>query len=635
MANHGEKLPRATLQQKITVLDYIKGPPQSNQHEVYLKVAKENKFAFSQATLSNWIINEPQLRLEYLQGGNVFHYKRKPVLKNPELTNAVEADIRSNFQIGQSLSDKTLRDLFIKYNESLGTMINDLKLSAGMLHSFKRRNGIRRGKYFGTTNNDRLTKFAAQNPGNQIISQIESNTNAPVTANPTIHTTTSNQVFDFDFNEILNNTDIGFNTRLIHSDDNLSPFLNMFNNDPNMLLDNQNNTPIVPNTPSTNLDLADSNHQQHAASHPLLQQAENQESYPSYPNPFHSTAHYKRRKESSKKIGNPNSEKIEKILETITEGKVTLYNSGTSAIMGVLSYINPKNVFIDNNGYRGTHKVIDLLSKLTGLKKYNLNDLNSLKDGMLDDSVIILESPQNPLGYVHDLSYYSRISSSSTKCKLLVDSTLAPPPLQFPFKFGADFIVYSAVKYLAGVSDLSAGFVVSLDNVCKLELHDERLALGTSIAIFDSFLLLRSLRTYRMRITTQCLNTERLVTYLSKNFSKYELVLAKIYHSSLQPNSEIVRKQLNGYYNPVFAIEMKMDWMVKEVLNGFQFLSNNPNLEGGETLVETVKGNPNFISSNLNGTLMRFSVGCEDFQDIIRDVDQALLNVVKKCSLVA
>lgn len=613
MSNYGEKLPRATLQQKIFVLDYLKGPPLRNQHEVYLTFAKESKFAFSPATLSNWILNEPQLRLEYSQGGNTSQYKRKPVLKYPKLTNAVEAEIKANYQIGQSLPDRTLRDLFIKFNEDSG-VFHDIKLSAGMLHSFKRRNGIYKGKYFGT---------GGIKPESQLIEphdpEIENASNI-VPTNVNTNQSSTAAVFDFDFNDILNNTDIGFNTKLIHSDDNLLPFLNMVNNDSSMLLDTHE---TVINTPNLHL--------LHQNQPPF---GNTQESYPSYPNPFHSNAHYKRRNESSKKIGNPNSEKIEKILETITEGSVTLYNSGTSAIMGVLSYINPKNVFIDDNGYRGTHKVLDLLSKLTGLKKYSLEDLNNLKEGMLDNSVIILESPQNPLGYVHDLSFYSQISSNCETCQLLVDSTLAPPPLQFPFKYGADYIVYSAVKYLAGVSDLSAGFVVCVQQECKLALHDERLALGTSIASFDSFLLLRSLRTYRMRITTQCLNTERLITYLKQNFSKYESVLQKIHHSSLQPNSEIIMKQLNGYYNPVFAIEMKSDWMVQEILNGFKFLSNNPNLEGGETLVEMVKGNPNFIS-NTSGTLMRFSVGCEDYQDIIRDVDQSLLNVVKKCSLIA
>ncbi|KAG7702459.1 hypothetical protein KL930_005194 [Ogataea haglerorum] len=191
----------------------------------------------------------------------------------------------------------------------------------------------------------------------------------------------------------------------------------------------------------------------------------------------------------------------------------------------------------------------------------------------------------NPEGYVLDIATFARLAHEK-ESYLIVDSTLAPPPLQFPFKYGADYVVYSAVKYLAGVSDLGAGFVVSKKKTDKANLHSERHSLGTTIANFDSFLLLRSLRTYKMRMLTQCQNTEKIVTYLKESMGKYSRVISKLHHSSLQLDP-FVKQQLNGFYNPVLAIEFKSEELAQLILTKFNFLSNNPNIEGGETVTSS------------------------------------------------
>lgn len=130
-----------------------------------------------------------------------------------------------------------------------------------------------------------------------------------------------------------------------------------------------------------------------------------------------------------------------------------------------------------------------------------------------------------------------------------------------------------------------------------------------------------------MRIFTQCDNTKLIISYLIDNFNKYKKILKTIHHSSLQLNKSLIKSQLNNYYNPVFALEFINDIIPNQLLKKFNFLSTNPVMEGGETLVELITNNPNFIYSNdLNyKNMLRFSVGCEDYQDIIRDIDQALL----------
>ncbi|GMM32140.1 hypothetical protein DAMA08_048850 [Martiniozyma asiatica (nom. inval.)] len=652
------KKPRATLAQKIEVLDYYHGSSKRTQHETFKHFQNLNQFSISPATLSNWVYCESQIREEFSINPSTTNYKKKPVLKFPEITNAVERHIKLNFKPGDAITDKLLRGIFVDYCIKAGINENDFKLSAGMLHSFKRRNFISKGRL----QNQKLSVEAEEDPGksgndlNNFSQNFSSNINSKmivseqavkgINANNVISNSSStslNQSIDFSLDDVFNYNNMGFGTRLIHSDDVFFPLLQ------NMPIDSMIEQIVdFPQPAQTDEEIKfDSNAnaiQESSVEEPTKSRDSKRKlpSYPTYTNPFQNTSHYKRRAKIQQQQqqqqqqhtplvkSNPNSEKIETILETITEGKVTLYNSGTSAIMGILIYLNPKRIFIDDMGYRGTHHIVQLLGKLTGVKKFSLNELQQQSEkNLLDDSVIILESPQNPLGYVYDLSHFAKFTKLSARCKLIVDSTLAPPPLQFPLKYGAHFTVYSAVKYLAGVSDLSAGFVVSRksDNLSQIELHKERFALGTHIASFDSFLLLRSLRTYKMRIITQCQNTKKIINYLSNNYLTKYPIIKSIYHASLQENQEIIMKQLNGFYNPVFGLEFSEPWMGRELLNNFNFLSNNPNLEGGETLVELISDG-SFLGYNEEGERMvRFSVGCEDVEDILRDIDQALTKI--------
>lgn len=680
------KLPRATLRQKIEVLDYIAGPPPHSQADALNHFKQKSEFAVSQATLSNWTSNEQNIRAEYNSNPNLTSYKKKPVLKYPDVTLKVEKHIADLIANGELVTNKIIRDTYTKIMLEHGYSESASKISTGMVKSFRKRNTLNNAnvnknldfdintslqihEHAGTVHPDHLVPRSPQissMPSLQINENIDSS-----------YAEAEN--LDFNFDDIFINNTIGFNTRLIHSDDSFPVVSSLGTIDSIVSAHNGRLSPLFTNnTPNLNhITTQTSNADSLAHILPDPQSSKRKlPYYPTYQNPLNNISSYKRQQHGinssnttlngnndnnitgaktittsggvtknfsnsiGSKISNPNSEKIEKILENITDGSVTLYNSGTSAIMGILSCLNPTHVFINDEGYKGTHDVIKFLNKLTNVKKHSLLKLSG-KYKLPKNSVIIIESPMNPLGYVHDISYYAKLSQTSPSCKLIVDSTLAPPPLQFPFKHGADHIVYSAVKYLAGVSDLSAGFIVSKDKESKMMLHTERSALGTSIANFDSFLLVRSLKTYKMRILTQCNNTEKIIKYLQKHFTKYDAVLTKIHHASLQPNRKIIMNQLNGYYNPVFALELKNSIFPDLLLKRFNFLSNNPNLEGGETLVELIHGNPNFnydsedTSAVIDGDnnykkMLRFSVGCEDFQDIIRDIDQAFLGLIVK-----
>lgn len=611
------KAPRANLRQKIQVLDWMNGPPVHTQMQALRHFKSLNTFAISQATLSNWSANAHKLREEFHNNPNLEEYKKVPVMKYPEVTHAVEKIIEQASLDNKPITDDLIKQAFLKCLKEFGYQDSAIKLSNGMMKSFKRRNSIR--------------------------GQIKEKRRSLASETPTM----ADDDLDVNFEDIFTNPNpsMGFNTRLIHSTD--PQQVDAINYD-SIYLPLQGLAPPSQNLPSPaalkQIDAASPSVAANGTTttdynsvtfdrSPRLQSVSTVSPhlkptlpfYPTYESPmqYHE---YRRRPYvlenfSSSKVSYPNSEKVERILENITDGYVTIYNSGTSAIMGILSYLNPPSVYINNSGYQGTHNVIKLLSKLTGLQKKSLDEIDEIEP----KSVVLIETPMNPEGYLLDIAHFAQIAHEKG-AYLLVDSTLAPPPLQFPFKLGADYVVYSAVKYLAGVSDLGAGFVVTRNKLDKAGLHEERTALGTSIANFDSFLLLRSLRTYRMRILTQCSNTKRVVQYLQKNLAKYQPVISKIHHSSLQNNNDCFLSQLNGYYNPVFALEFVNRSLAESVLTRFNFLSNNPNLEGGETLVEPTFKNPNFGAT---GNLLRFSIGCEDYEDIIRDIDQAVVAVMK------
>lgn len=313
------------------------------------------------------------------------------------------------------------------------------------------------------------------------------------------------------------------------------------------------------------------------------------------------------------RITHPNSERVEKALESIVGGPSVAYSSGLGAFFAALTYFNPSIVCI-GKGYHGCHSIIDIFTRLKGLKVIGLDDdLDQLNAGDL----ICLETPVNPDGTVFDIEYFAQ-KAHEKGAFLLIDSTFAPPPLQEPFKWGADMVLHSATKYLGGHSDLLAGVLVTNDDKVKNQLVTDRLALGTNIANLESYLLLRSLRTFELRITRQAENTEKLVKHLVKNRDSYSK-LKKIYHSSLQTEA-FVKKQLPNGYSPVFCIELDNESTAKEFPSKLRYFHHATSLGGVESLIEWRV----LSDSTVSPTLLRVSVGAENADDLIADFDEAL-----------
>lgn len=311
------------------------------------------------------------------------------------------------------------------------------------------------------------------------------------------------------------------------------------------------------------------------------------------------------------RLAHPNSSRCEAVLGELLDGECVVYNSGLSAFFAAVTYFNPKTVAI-GGGYHGIHGILNILTRNYGIKQVGLDELDKLSEGDL----IHIETPENPTSKVHDLSHYVK-EAKRLKCFVTCDATFAPPPLSNPFDFGVDMVLHSATKYFGGHSDLLAGCLVTKSKDVKTKLVTDRIFLGTNIANLEAFLMLRSLRTYELRIKRQSENATKMVKYLVENKAKYS-ALNIIHHSSLQKD-DYVKLQMKGGDSPVFCIDLKTSEQAKAFPSKLKYFQHATSLGGVESLIEWR------ILSDTNAppTLLRVSCGVENVEDLIQDFDQA------------
>ncbi|KAI5968167.1 uncharacterized protein KGF55_000014 [Candida pseudojiufengensis] len=309
----------------------------------------------------------------------------------------------------------------------------------------------------------------------------------------------------------------------------------------------------------------------------------------------------------------PNAAQVEAIVESITGYPCIVYNSGLSAFNGLMTQINPKVLAI-GQAYHGCHGIAEIWQRNFGLKKIDINgDLNELKKGDL----MHLETPINPYGTYADISKYAE-KAHEKGALLSVDATFAPPPLLDPFEFGADIVMHSATKFFGGHSDLLAGLLLVKNNELKEQLLLDRLVLGTNIANLESALLVRSLRTFELRVSRQTKTAEIIVKFLNDNKSKFPK-LDKIYHGSLQ-SDEFISKQMSNGHTPVFAIELKTELDAKSFPSKLKLFHHATSLGGAESLIEWRAMSDSHISKKL----LRLSIGLEDPRDLLNDLINGL-----------
>lgn len=350
--------------------------------------------------------------------------------------------------------------------------------------------------------------------------------------------------------------------------------------------------------------------------------------------------------------------RLETILATLLHGPCLTYSSGLSAFYALLVHLNPRRVAI-GDGYHGCHGVLGLHQRLTGCQKL---PLDCKPEELQKGDLIALETPVNPTGKAFDIQHYADVAHSRGAF-LMVDATFAPPPLQDPFRHGADVVMHSGTKYIGGHSDLLCGVLALKDEGWLEPLKVDRHFLGSVMGGLEGWLGVRSVRTLELRVMRQSDNAGRLVealdgaltghtvgTGLSQSDTEtIKAVLKEIHHASLQTADykTWLRKQMPRGFGPVFSIAMKHEQYAKHLPSKLNLFHHATSLGGVESLIEwrtysdsqrlfIALSSPILTASTgtmsdatVSTDLLRVSVGIEDPQDLLDDLLQGFREVAK------
>jgi len=297
-----------------------------------------------------------------------------------------------------------------------------------------------------------------------------------------------------------------------------------------------------------------------------------------------------------------------------------------------LTHYQPKRIAI-GEGYHGVHDTISVYRKFKG-PEFQVIDIN---DEFQAGDLCWLETPLNPTGESRDIQFYAD-KVHAVGGHLVVDSTFAPPPLQYPFKWGADMVMHSGTKYFGGHSDLLCGVLIARALDEWNLLFSDRTYVGSMMGSLDAWLLLRSLRTLHLRVPRQSQTATELaqwlyaVSQIPKGQRNEDGVpgglIETVWHSSLQARSAKwdIAKQMEGGWNATFAIRMKEKSHARLLPHLLKYFVPATSLGGVESLVEQRSNS----DPKADPRVVRISVGVEDFEDLKSDMAQALKRVVKE-----
>lgn len=331
--------------------------------------------------------------------------------------------------------------------------------------------------------------------------------------------------------------------------------------------------------------------------------------------------------------GNPTRKALEELIAELEDGTQGFaFASGLAAISTVLSLFEQGDeIIISNDVYGGTFRLLDKVFNRFGLKYHQVNTSNEKEiEAAINPKVkaIYIETPTNPLLGITDLSLVAEIAKKHGLLSI-VDNTFYTPYIQKPLDFGIDIVLHSATKYLGGHSDLIAGLVVVKDEKIAERVGFLQNSIGAVLSPFDSFLLIRGIKTLGVRLDRHVSNAEKIVKALTESED-----VKKVYYPGLSshPGYEVNKKQArNG--GAMISFELTDGHDTNELFRSLEIITLAESLGGVESLIEhpasmTHASIPKEIreAAGLGDGLLRLSVGIEDADDLIAD----LLNAIVK-----
>lgn len=333
---------------------------------------------------------------------------------------------------------------------------------------------------------------------------------------------------------------------------------------------------------------------------------------------------------------NPTRNALQKSIAALENGKFGLcFSSGMGATDAVIKLLNPGDEVITSNDlYGGSYRMFKKIFERFGIRFHfiDLTNAENIRSHVNKNTKLLwLETPSNPLMRIIDIKACTEIAKENN-ILVAVDNTFASPYLQNPLALGADIVMHSVTKYLSGHSDVIMGALVVNDEKLYQELAFITNSCGAVPGPQDSFLVLRGIKTLHLRMERHCFNGKKIAEYLA-NHPK----VGKVYWPGFtdHPNHAIAKKQMTDF-GGMLSFTLKDDNLANatKLMESVELFSLAESLGGVESLINhpasmTHASIPKEerIKNGLSDSLIRLSIGVEDVEDLMADLNQALEKV--------
>lgn len=323
---------------------------------------------------------------------------------------------------------------------------------------------------------------------------------------------------------------------------------------------------------------------------------------------------------------NPNRQKLEEKLAKLENGRYAFaFSSGMSGISASLMTFSPgDHIIMPSDMYGGTYELTKTI-----LNRFNLNfttvdqtNVNNVINAITDDTkCIFMETPSNPTLQVTDIKKIAEMSKDKG-IKTIVDNTFMTPLGQNPLNLGADITVHSATKFLGGHSDVLAGAVIVNDEALKESLEELQVVMGTGLSTYDSWTLSTHLKTLSVRWKQSTANTEKIYEFLNSHTG-----VTDVYYPGENP---VHRSQAN-HGGAVISFRIKDESKAQQFVDQLNIPLISVSLGGVESILSHPKTSSHVAlteeerqEKGITEGLFRLSVGIEDVNDLIDDIERAM-----------
>lgn len=329
------------------------------------------------------------------------------------------------------------------------------------------------------------------------------------------------------------------------------------------------------------------------------------------------------------RLSNPTRNQLEKVVAALEKGTDAFaFSTGMAAITVVMELFAPgDHIIAGDDLYGGSVRLFDNISRKN---RYDMEYVDTSREDVEkyirpETKAVYIETPTNPMMNITDIRKVAEITKRHG-ILLIVDNTFLSPYLQNPLELGADIVVHSGTKYLSGHNDTLSGFVVVKDKALAERVLYVSKTTGANLAPFDSWLLLRGIKTLGIRMDRQQANAAILGQWLKANPK-----VKKVYYPGFpeHPGHDIMKSQARGF-GAMLSFEMESKETALRVLNNVKLISFAESLGGVETLLTypTLQTHPDVPveikeHNGITESLLRLSVGIEDIEDLIADLEQA------------